>query len=136
MHPTNGLPSEADMAELTRLNEEFTEQERRGAAGVDFFSDALADDLCFRRASGKVVDKQAYLEGLKDPENTNDVLTSEIAQVGVVEDWALVEVAVRLKGTRGGVAVDGTFNNLRVFERTSNGWKCVLWFNRSTGPSG
>jgi hypothetical protein len=132
MSPTDDASPAADVAELTRLNLEFTEQERRGPGGVSFFSQTLADDLCFRRANGTVVDKTAYLEGLADPGNTNEELTSKVREVGVVGKWALADVVVRLRGTRGGRPVDGTFENLRVFERTKDGWRCLLWFNRAT----
>jgi ketosteroid isomerase-like protein len=119
-----------DVAELTRLNHEFTEHERQGASGAEFFSRVLADDLCFRRANGAAVDKPTFLQGLEDPGNTSEELTSEVREVGVAGDWALAEVIVRLVGTRGGRAVDGTFQNVRVFQRTEDGWRCAVWFNR------
>jgi hypothetical protein len=119
-----------DIAELTGLNHEFTEHERQGAGGAEFFSHVLADDLCFRRANLTVADKAAFLQGLEHPGNTNEILTSEVRQVGVMGDWALAEVIVRLVGTRGGRPVDGTFQNIRVFQRTEDGWKCAVWFNR------
>jgi ketosteroid isomerase-like protein len=78
-----------------------------------------------------VADKAAFLQGLKDPANTSEELSSEVKQVGVIGDWALAEVTVRLVGSRGGRPVDGTFQNIRIFQRTDDGWKCGVWFNRT-----
>jgi ketosteroid isomerase-like protein len=122
-------------SELRRLNIELTEQERRGVDAVAWFEGVLDDRLVFRRGNGTVVDKDGFLEGLKDPGNTNEVLTTEIRQVQMLGDQAFVEAEVRLKGTRGGKPVDGTFRNLRLFERQADGWRCVMWFNKPTAIS-
>src|SRR5437762_3589389 len=95
-------PSAEDVAELTRLNQDFTNQEGLGPGGEQFFTGVLRDDLCFRRANGTVVDKATFLTGLSNPGNTNEILAGDVRQVSVAGDWAIVEVMVRLKGTRGG----------------------------------
>jgi ketosteroid isomerase-like protein len=52
-----------------------------------------------------------------------------------MDDQALVEVWVYLRGARGGHPVDATFRNLRFFERKDDGWRCVMWFNKPLRPS-
>jgi ketosteroid isomerase-like protein len=121
----------SEASELLRLNLEITEQERRGAEATPFFEHMLDDRLCFRRGDGSTIGKKEFLAGLADPGNTNEVLTASIRQAQILDDQAFVEAWVYLKGNRGGRLIDGTFRNLRFFERPSNGtWRCVMWFNK------
>ena len=108
----------------------MTEEERRGADGAPFFEATLDARLAFRRGDGTVTDKVGFLAGLEDPGNTNEALTSETRQLLVFEDQAMAEVVVALVGTRGGKPVEGSFRNLRLFERQPDGWRCVMWFNK------
>lgn len=120
-----------DVMDLTQLTRAFFEEERRGPeVAAKFFERVLAADLCYRRADA-VMGKAAFIQGLQDvgPGDTQE-LTSEIREVGVAGDWGFVEEMVTFKGIRGGRRIDGQFQNLRVFERTEDGWSCLVWFNR------
>jgi hypothetical protein len=61
--------------ELIKLNIRIGEAERRRQEG--FLKRVLADDLIFRRASGKIVNKKRYLADLLDPKNTYEYLISK-----------------------------------------------------------
>lgn len=116
------------VAELTSLNATFATAEREG--DVAFFRRHLADGLRFRRASGKVVDKDTFLKDLRAAGNTNEILdASDIEVLPYGEDLAVVSVRIRFKGTRGGMPVDGVFRNIRVFVRAGGVWTCAVWFN-------
>jgi ketosteroid isomerase-like protein len=124
---------ESEAAKLLQLNLDITEAER--SADQPFFADMLDDRLCFRRGDGSTVGKQEFLDALGDSRNESKVLTTTIRQVQVLDDQAFVEAWVYLKGSRGGREVDGTFRNLRFFERTDDRWRCVMWFNKPLRPS-
>lgn len=116
------------VAELTELNQAFATAEF--SADVGFFRCHLANGLRFRRASGKVVDKVAFLKDLAAPENKNERLTAhdvEVLPYGV--DLAVCSMVIDFKGTRGGQPAEGVFRNTRVFVRSEGLWKCALWFN-------
>jgi hypothetical protein len=116
--------------QLAKLNRELTKEEKRGADGSEFFRQLLDERLVLIRADGSTVDKDGFLAGLADAKNVSEVLTTQIRQVSVMADQAFVEALVRLKGIRGGKPVDGSFRNLRLFERHDDGWRCVMWFNK------
>jgi ketosteroid isomerase-like protein len=116
------------VAELTELNRTFASAEFAGDA--KFFQRHLADDLKFRRASGKVVDKPTFLSDLEAPGNTNERLdASDIEVLPFDNDLALCSSVVRFKGVRGGKPVEGMFRNTRVFTKIAGVWQCALWFN-------
>jgi hypothetical protein len=116
--------------QLMELNRELTEQEKRGAAGREFFRKLLDERFSFIRTDGSTVDKDGFLIGLADAGNTSEVLTTQIRQVRVMGSQAFVEALVHLKGTRSGQPIEGTFRNLRLFERRDEDWCCVMWLNR------
>jgi Domain of unknown function (DUF4440) len=119
-----------DKVELARLNHELVDAERRGAGGVEFFERLLDERCVVRRGDGTLVDRSCFIEALGDPRNSSDELTTEICQVQVFGDQAFVEALVRLRGRRRGNEVDGTFRNLRFFERRDGEWRLVMWFNK------
>ena len=122
--------SSPDVAELARINLEMADHERSGAAGAAYFDDLLDANLCFRRGDGSITDKAGFLAGLADPGNTSETLTADTWRLLVSDDQAFAEVHVRLVGQRGGKPIDGTFRNLRLFERQGDTWRCVMWFNK------
>jgi ketosteroid isomerase-like protein len=116
------------VADLTAVNRAFASAEF--AADHEFFRSYLADGLRFRRASGKVVDKIAFLKDLGAPGNTNERLTArdvEVLPYGA--DLAVCSLVIDFKGVRGGQPVEGAFRNTRLFVRSEGVWKCALWFN-------
>lgn len=114
------------------------EAERRG--DIEALGRVLDDGLRFRRASGQVVTKEEFLKDLQDPGNTFDCLESEVVDVTVYENQAIVVLIVRAKGTRGGKPFAGAFRNVRLFIRdpgeTEAAWRCALWLNAKTGEDG
>src|SRR4051812_10108780 len=119
-----------DAHALLELNLEMGRQELLGAAGRGFFDHLLDERFQFRRGNGSIADKQEYLDGLGGPGDSSDVLTTDARQLQILGDQAFVEAWVYLNGTRHGQPVDGTFRNLRLFERAPDGWRCVMWFNK------
>jgi hypothetical protein len=121
-----------EIAGLVKTNMRFGEEERSGPRGKSFFEEALDDNLCFRRGNGSIATKQDFLDGLEDPDNTSELLTTEILQVQMLGEQAFVEARVQFKGRRGGDDVEGVFRNLRLFEKQDS-WRCVMWFNKKIG---
>src|SRR5262249_39378294 len=61
-----------DTAGLTLLACRMGEAEKSGK--TEIFEALLADKLTFRRASGAIVDKETFLNGLRNPANTYETL--------------------------------------------------------------
>jgi hypothetical protein len=78
--------------ELIELNMKIGEAEKQH--DEDFLKRILSDDLIFRRANGKVVNKKEYLESLQDPASTYDYIISEDVKPTVYEGIAVVSLRV------------------------------------------
>jgi hypothetical protein len=121
--------------ELIELNIKIGEAEKQRQE--DFLKGVLADDLIFRRASGKVVNKVEYLADLVNPDNKYEYLISEDVQPTVFdvqptvyEDVVTVSLLVRAKGQLETKEFEGVYRNIRIFLKNENkGWQCVVWFN-------
>jgi uncharacterized protein DUF4440 len=110
---------------LEKLNRQIAHEEQRGEAASMFLKTCLSDQLIFRRANGKVVGKEKFLEELKN----NPFLTrvAEMIEVNLLEDRALVTLIV--VGTR---ADDGSvhyYRNIRLFTRSADQWLLEFWYN-------
>src|SRR5262245_37180493 len=123
-----------DELELEHLAVRMGEAERK--RDVPFLRGILADDLWFRRASGKVVNKAQYLKDLESSENSYEYLESEDVAARVWESVGVVALRVRAAVLRGGTRDEGVFRNLRLFERRGEGWKCVAWLNTRVSDRG
>jgi hypothetical protein len=111
---------------LKELNIGIGEAEKEH--NLDFLKTILSDDLVFRRANGKIVNKKEYLESVQNPENTFDYLYSEDVKPIVYESAAMVLLRVRAKGKRGPDPFEGNYRNIRLFLKNQD-WQCVMWFN-------
>ena len=113
-------------AALKNLNEQFTVMEQqRDALAQSWFDGVLSVDLRFRRADASIVDKQAFLKSLDNP---NRFLTRhmEDAHIIALGDRALVFLVVRT------TQADGTINryrNIRLFSKQPNTWMLQRWYN-------
>lgn len=110
---------------LEKLNRQIADEEQRGEAASTFFNTHLSDQLIFRRANGKVVGKQKFLEELKN----NPFLTraSEMTEVNLLEDRALVTLIV--VGTRRDDGSVHYYRNIRLFVRDADRWLLEFWYN-------
>jgi hypothetical protein len=100
----------------------------------------LSKDLRFRRANGEIVDKEEFLMDLQDPRNTYDCLESDVVDVTVYENSAIVVLVVLARGTRRGQGFEGTYRNIRLFTRdpqeSASAWSCALWLSTRIGAAG
>jgi len=107
-----------DEENLKELNERIGKAESEG--DEEFLREVLADELVFRRASGKVVTKEEFLAEVQ--KNKFERKSSEIKVVlNKDKELALVTLLVEAQGSK--------IRNLRVFERNEKGWQCIVWFN-------
>jgi Domain of unknown function (DUF4440) len=87
-----------------------------------FLADVLAPAFAFRRASGTLVDRAAFLDAVK-PSAHRETEIESITLHGKAR--ALVSCIVTL--------LDGDqhqrFHNLRFFVRTDDAWKLLAWAN-------
>jgi hypothetical protein len=102
--------------QLIELNTQIGEMEQTGAAATSFFDELLADQLIFRRTSGKVIGKHApnsFIESLKAASPFISRRAEDIA-VNLVGDRALATLIII--GTRADGSV-GRYQNIRLFSR-------------------
>jgi hypothetical protein len=115
---------------LKLLNEEIGRKEQTGE--VLFFDTLLADNFIFRRASGVIMDKQRYLNGLASvTENPFEQLDTIVETVTLDEGSAVADVLVIAK--RKNMERAAAFRNVRVFRREGENWKLVIWVNTKLG---
>lgn len=114
---TNENRIEKEKEELIRLNIEISKAENEGE--TDFLKTVLADDLIFRKANGKVVNKSEYLRDLIGPDNAYERFIPEDIMADVYDDIAVVSFLVRAKGQRG---MKG-FGTTHVFHIVKSGVK-------------
>lgn len=119
--------SDKELCDLARRMGE-AEKDRDEA----FFKTLLADKLTFRRASGVIVDKETFLNDLRNPGNTYETLESEEIAAEVYEGVAVTTLLVRAKGMREGKPFSGVFRNIRIFVQEPTNqpqWQLHAWFN-------
>lgn len=100
----------------------------------------LDEGLSFRRASGQIVGREEFLTDLRAPGNSFDCLESDVVEVTVFENTAIVVLVVRARGTRGGDHFEGRYRNIRLFIRdpevNEGVWRCAMWLNTRIGAVG
>lgn len=99
----------------------------------ELVSDILSDDLIFRRANGLITLKGQFLADLVKLGDSTERLDAEGIEISVYETTAVVSLVVHMKGIRDNKPAEGSFRNIRVFERTPEGWKLQMWFNKKIG---
>lgn len=124
--PSSTTLAPHDAATLKSLNERFVVMEQqRDAEAKAWFDTILSDHLIFRRADGSMVDKQAFLKCLGNP---NRFLTRHMEDVHIiaVADHALIFLVVRTTEADGTVS---RYRNIRLFSKQRNTWVLECWCN-------
>ncbi len=120
--------NEHELSDLKTINTEMVRHENEGSTedARAYFFDLLTDMFVFRRASGVVVDRQAFLKALTS--GGDRALIGEIEVTPLGEERALVRSTVQtyVGGDR------RTFDNARLFVRIEGRWRLLAWANEST----
>lgn len=114
--------------DLIELNQKIAMlEQQRGHLAQRFFTKLLSDHLIFRRANGKVVGKADFLQSLQAPSPFTQYKLEQLekARLAKVESRVLVTLLVR---TEDQYAAARGFRNIRVFARTTAGWKLEFWY--------
>ena len=115
--------------ELKELNEKFGEAEK--AKDLSFFEQYMSDNMIFRRAAPGVIDtKEIFLRKLDDPDLIYKSISTKVTNVAETGSHAIVRAIVAVDMVNHGDAIQGSFDNLRVFEKSQGDWKLLMWFNR------
>lgn len=104
----------------------------------DALAPLLHDALVFRRASGAVVGRDAYLRDLDRIVTTRWVQSVVLDLTLQAEDLAVFRGLVAVDRVQSGsdgapVTVQGIFLNLRIWTRAADTWQMVGWFNSRAG---
>jgi hypothetical protein len=92
---------------------------------ISILEPLLHDDLLFVTPSGQVITKEMDLESHKKGEMVVDKLTTEIRQISVIGDTAVVVVKYNTKGIMMGEPVEGQFQFIRVWKQFAEGNKVI-----------
>jgi hypothetical protein len=104
-----------DRHDLERLQLEIGRRESAGdREGLERI---LAPALAFQKASGAVVDRNGFLDGVEESPPRHTQVTS----VSLHGNRAVVECVVDYKGKQ--------YHNLRLFVREGADWKLLGWAN-------
>lgn len=113
-------------AVLKKINEQFAVMEQqRDAEAKAWFDMVLSKDLIFQRWHGLLVDKQAFLKDLDNPNPFASRQTKDI-QIIALGDRALVFLVVHTTKTDGTV---NRYRNIRLFSKDPRGWVLDRWWN-------
>jgi hypothetical protein len=118
------------MDDLSELNQAFGEAEK--SKNIDFFQEHLAENMIFRRASGKITDKAQFLTGLVNPKLVyHEIATEVIEPIAYSDDktTAAVKAIVTVDMTNDGKDIKGSFTNFRFFKNENGTWKLLTWYN-------
>jgi hypothetical protein len=104
-----------DRRDLEQLNLEIGRRESAGdRKGLERI---IAPSLAFLKADGSVVDRDGFLEGVKE----SPPRYTEVTSVAVQGNRAVVECVVTFK--------EQGYHNLRLFIRQDGAWKLLGWAN-------
>lgn len=112
--------------DLQEINQKIAVAEQQ--RNQKFFAALLSEKLLFRRASGAVIGKADFLNGLQGPSPFIDYVAEniEVTELPGIADRALVTLIVR---TRKADSATQRFWNIRFFTRTAAGWELESWYN-------
>jgi hypothetical protein len=93
------------------------EQHKPAKSWADVLHKALTDDFRLRRGIGEIEDRERMIARLSRTKPVpREILEATVA---VQEETAVVRSRVRMGGN--------TFRNAKLFEKTSDGWRCAYW---------
>lgn len=109
-----------DEQSLVELNKEtFAAEAHKPKTGwVDVLHRSLADDFRLRRAIGETEDRERMISRLSHTKPVEREILGD-PDVVVLDNTAMVCSRVRVPS--------GTFRNAKLFEKTTDGWRCVYW---------
>ena len=85
---------------------------------IEVLHDSLAEDFRLRRAIGEIEDRERMITRLSHSDAVRREFLGE-ADVAIIGDTAVVCSRIRV--------ASGTFRNTKLFERSSDRWRCVYW---------
>ena len=119
-----------DYNHLIKINQEIRDAEFNHNGS--YLKKILSNDFRFRRANGKFVNKQVYLDDLAG--TTYDILHAEAPEVYPIDEKSAYTILkVVAKGKRpDGSEFKGNFRNIRFFRMKESEWELYAWYNGNT----
>jgi lipoprotein NlpI len=111
---------------LIELNTKIVNMEQKGSAATDYFTNLLSEELIFRRASGKVDNKDKFIEKLQEPSPFISRHAEDVVVELIDDRHALVRLIVTT------TKADGSkqrFRNIRSFSRSGENFILEFWYN-------
>lgn len=119
-----------DYNQLLKINQEIRDAEFNHDEA--YFKNILSDDLRFKRASGKFVNKSLYLEELGL--TTYDILKASAIEIIPIDEKSAYTISkVEANGkTPDDSEFKGNFRNTRFFRKKGTEWELYAWYNEKT----
>ncbi len=119
------MDKDDDRALLAQLNVRIGAAETSGKpVDRDWLDGVLAPQFAFRRATGAVVDRKAYLAAVAPSEPRE----TDIESILLYGDRAFVSCIVTLRESNG---EEPKYHNARLFIKGESGWQLLGWANAS-----
>ncbi|SHL85969.1 nuclear transport factor 2 family protein [Flavobacterium chilense] len=94
-------------------------------ADVSTLDKMLHDDLLFNLPDGQTITKQFDLESYRSGKMKVETLEASDQIINIIEDVAVVSVAVSLKGTYDNNSLQGSFRYIRVWKQFDGNLKVI-----------
>lgn len=118
MSPGRSVMNEDEQALLMVNRDTFAAEGHEPVDGwLDILHCALADDFRLRRGIGEIEDRERMITRLSRTKPAPRKVIEEA--VAVLGDTGVVRSQVRVGAS--------SFRNVKLFERTAEGWRCVYW---------
>jgi len=122
--PVTSDPSDPAVAEVRAREDDYTRGVRNKDAGL--LSSVFADSFIDTSETGKVVNKQQYLEQLKADRSTIDSLVTDEFKILVYGDAAVASSRFVLKGrNENGKPIEEIGRATDVWVKQNGKWMCV-----------
>ena len=119
-----------DYNKLVKINQDIRDAEFHHDEA--YFKKILSDDLIFRRASGKFVNKPRFLEELALI--SYDILKAGAAEIIPIDEksvYTILNVEAKVKKPDGS-EFKGNFRNTRFFRKKGTEWELYAWYNENS----
>jgi lipoprotein NlpI len=120
------MTNESLTQRLIDLNEEIGNMEQQGSVATDYFTNLLSEELIFRRASGKVDNKDKFIEKLQEPSPFTSRHAEDVVIELIDDRHALVNLIVTTKKADGSKQ---RFRNIRLFSHSGENFILEFWYN-------
>lgn len=95
------------------------------SSDISFLESIIHDDLKFIAPNGMVVTKKMDLDSHKNKNMIVESIVSNLEEIQIIKDTAIVLIVYETKGTMLGNPIEGRFRYLRVWKQFPKGYQII-----------